>query len=95
MTGKWPPNQIDHLDGNKANNMWSNLRLATNGQNQANTQLRKTNTTGYKGVTWNKKLKAYIAQHRGHLGVFSTAKEAHEKYCQVVQEKYGKYFNKG
>ena len=100
VTGKWPPNQIDHKDGNKANNKWDNLRLATNGQNQANTRLRKTNTTGYKGVTYNKKQKVYIAQvcingKVTYLGSFTTPEEAYAKRCQVTQELHGEFFNKG
>lgn len=36
VTGKWPPHQIDHRDGNKANNKWRNIRPATSTENKGN-----------------------------------------------------------
>lgn len=50
-TGKWPDKQIDHIDGNKKNNDFSNLRLATNSENQRNQSIRKNNTSGIKCVS--------------------------------------------
>lgn len=44
--------QIDHIDGNKANNRIGNLRLATCSQNHHNLGVYSTNTSGYKGVSW-------------------------------------------
>ena len=52
MEGKFPPQEveIDHIDRNKSNNSWSNLRLATSSQNAANTGKVKRNKSGYAGV---------------------------------------------
>src|SRR5690349_3748218 len=50
MTGEWPAEQMDHIDGNSLNNRWSNLRAATSHQNCRNAKLPRTNTTGFKGV---------------------------------------------
>ena len=36
VTGEWPPEEIDHKNTDPQDNVWSNLRLATHSQNQAN-----------------------------------------------------------
>ena len=48
---------IDHRDTNPLNNQRVNLRSATRSQNSANTGKSKNNTSGYKGVHWDKKNK--------------------------------------
>lgn len=48
------PKLIDHIDGNKLNNNLSNLRIASHSQNMMNTKIKKTNTSGIKGVCWDK-----------------------------------------
>jgi len=61
--GKWPINQIDHINGIKTDNRIVNLREATNSQNGKNLGLSKANTSGVKGVSfenYTKKWKAYI-----------------------------------
>jgi hypothetical protein len=83
MTGSWPTNDIDHHDGVKSNNRWSNLREATVKQNAENTPLRSDNSTGYRGVTHGTKKGLYRARigHNGkliELGQFATAEQAAE-----------------
>lgn len=53
-TGKFPDHYIDHIDGNGLNNRWSNLREATPSQNMMNQRLRNDNTSGVKGVSFDK-----------------------------------------
>ena len=53
MTGKWPSGDIDHKNGNRADNRFCNLREATRSQNMANMKTKK-NVSGIKGVVWNK-----------------------------------------
>ena len=45
---------IDHIDGNPSNNKINNLRVATAEENQRNAKLRKDNTSGIKGVSYDK-----------------------------------------
>lgn len=52
MTGKWPSIQIDHIDHNKTNNRFYNLRLVSYNENARNKKLSKANTTGITGVYW-------------------------------------------
>lgn len=52
VTGECPTLVIDHKNRIKADNRWSNLRLATDSQNNANRALSRINTTGYRCVLW-------------------------------------------
>ena len=83
--GKFPNLFIDHIDGNKLNNHISNLREVTNKQNTENRGAQKNNKLGRKGVSFNKKLKKYVAQiqHHGvnhYLGLFESPDEAEKAY---------------
>lgn len=53
---------IDHIDGDKLNNQRDNLRICTQTQNCYNQKLHKNNTSGYRGVTWDKRQNQWIAQ---------------------------------
>jgi len=48
MTGDWPEDQVDHINGVPDDNRWANLRLANNAQNQWNS--KSYSSTGHKGV---------------------------------------------
>jgi hypothetical protein len=48
------PKEIDHINGNRADNSIENLREVTRSQNQCNKTVSQNNTSGYKGVTWHK-----------------------------------------
>ncbi len=50
MKGVWPPDEIDHDDGNRSNNRWKNLKCATHAENHQNEKLRIDNKTGVRGV---------------------------------------------
>ena len=53
--------QVDHIDRNKKNNKLDNLRLATNNLQQYNTKLRSCNSSGVKGVSYDKKSEKWRA----------------------------------
>jgi hypothetical protein len=94
MTGEWPENLVDHKDTDGLNNIWTNLRQATNSQNNQNSNRYKNNKSGYKGVCWdNGCWRAYINvnKKRFNLGWFSTPEEAHQAYCKAALEHFGEF----
>lgn len=81
--GEFPKTNIDHIDRCRSNNCISNLRLATPKQNAENMFRTSTNTSGYRGVHFNKRLQgkpwsANIMHNKKtiHIGYFKTAEEA-------------------
>jgi hypothetical protein len=90
------PDKIDHIDTNRANNKWSNLRKATQSQNLYNSPKRSDNTSGIKGVDFKKKLNKWqvrinVNKERFYLGVYSSKEEA-EKVARDFREKHPKEF---
>lgn len=61
VTGDEPDRQVDHIDGDKTNNRWANLRLASHGQNRSNAKAGKNNKSGVKGVCWDAGHQAWLA----------------------------------
>ncbi len=97
-TGEWPSKQIDHIDRNKSNNRFSNLRLATNREQQGNIGESKANTSGYRGVTKSKTKGKWIAQIMNlgkvhYLGTFATKEEAREAYKEAALRFFGEFFS--
>jgi hypothetical protein len=85
MTGKMPE-QVDHIDRDKFNNKWLNLREGETWQNCHNQGNRINNTSGFKGVQQSgDKFVALISVKvkRIYLGKFLTAEEAFEAYKQA------------
>lgn len=92
--------EVDHIHGNTLDNRRSELRLATSKQNKFNAKRRKDNTSGFKGVYWNKKEKKWIAQikvdqKRLRLGGFTKPEDAHEAYRIAVVQHRGEFANSG
>ncbi len=85
MTGEWPENQIDHINRNRCDNRFSNLRKCDHSQNGQNASLSRRNSSGYTGVSWasdaNKwRATIVINRKRIHLCYANTAKEASDAY---------------
>lgn len=77
MTGEWPPEEVDHLDGDRSNNAWENLKLCSRSENARNMAKRKDNTSGHVGIGFHKKRNQWRARIMGeHLGWFPTMEEA-------------------
>ena len=91
MKKRWASRGVDHEDTNRANCRWSNLRLASQSQNTANSRLSKNSSTGFKGVS---KLSEgrYRAYLQGkHLGVFENAILAAEAYDAKAIAVFGEF----
>lgn len=91
--GEWPEKDIDHIDGNRANNALSNLRLVTKAQNMQNLAVTGKNTaSGIAGAIhrpanqrrrekWEAKIRVNGVLR--HLGSFDDPQKAHARYMQV------------
>ena len=95
------PKYIDHIDGNKLNNNIGNLRSITNSQNLLNSKKRKLyngkpTTSQYKGISWNKRDKKWIAEiminyESKYLGSFNLEEDAAIAYNKAAIELFGEY----
>ena len=98
-TGEWPPEDkdIDHVNGDRADNRWQNLRLATRSENIVNrTAARADSKTGVRGIRFCKTRTKYlpIVRENGmprRLGRFSTLEEAVAVRGAWMREKYGEF----
>ena len=88
----------DHMDRNGLNNQRSNLREATVQQNNRNATRQKNNTTGFKGIDYNKDHKAFRARvnvnrKSVYCGYFKTATEAALAYNEAAKIHFGEFAN--
>lgn len=96
MTGSWPDQYIDHCDNSVCTNQWGNLRAATPSQNAWNSRKRVDNSSGFKGVYFNKLARKWHAQItvrgvRVYLGLFNTPEEAHDAYVASAKLHFGEF----
>lgn len=88
--------QVDHIDGNTFNNRKSNLRICTNAENSRNTKLYSTNTTGFRGVIWDKDLKRWKVRitvdfKRIYLGSYRNIEDAAKAYDKAALKYHGEF----
>jgi HNH endonuclease len=93
IEGKMPPDRVDHIDWNKSNNAFSNLRHASASENAQNQHKAQSNNkaSGLLGVYWDGKREVWGAKvnHLGtqhHGGFHATPKAAHQAYLHLKQQ---------
>lgn len=94
--GYLPTQQVDHRDGCPTNNRPGNLRLVTQSQNMCNGRIPAHNSSGVKGVSWNKdcgKWVGYVAKDKRqlYLGLFTTLEEAEKAVHTARQRLHGEF----
>lgn len=91
--------EVDHINRDKLDNRVQNLRIASKRLNRINRGLQTNSTTGYKGVSYLKKNKTYMAyigskkatgNGRIYLGCYKTAAAAAAGYNRMAKKIYGK-----
>lgn len=87
------PDDVDHLDGNRANNRWDNLRSISSSENAKNRGHQRNNTSGVQGVSWVSSRRCWVAsisikgkdRTLGRFKAFSDAVEARHEAEMVFQ----------
>lgn len=92
MHGSFPPECLDHIDGNKANNAIRNLRLATNDENLQNRhKSSRRNSTGFLGVSYGWRQKSWKAGIKVNgvykqIGYFRSPEAAYIAYLKAKKQ---------
>lgn len=90
---------IDHIDGDRSNNVITNLRVATASQNCHNARIASSNRTGVKGVRLvkNGKYEARIGlgNKTVQVGTFDTIAEAEIAIKKMRLALHGNFANDG
>lgn len=96
--GSLPPSGffIDHKNRNSLDDKFSNLRLATCSQNNSNRGTPSHNTSGRKGVHWNKQSNKWLAKIKIkgkviYLGFFDNLDKAGEAYVNASKKYFGEF----
>ena len=91
--GEWPLTDIDHANGDRADNRIANLRMASRSQNLANARAKGNNK---KGTSWDSRNGMWRARITVNykemwLGYFQTEKEAHAAYMTAAIKHFGEF----
>jgi hypothetical protein len=96
MTGAWPKDYVDHINGDPSDNRWCNLRAADHFQNLQNSKLSKRNSSGHKGVHFHPqsgKWRVRIMVGRRHIqvGMFDSLEDAAAASKAAAEEYHGEF----
>jgi hypothetical protein len=95
MTGE-DPKEVDHINRCPEDNRWCNLRKCDRTTNMYNASLRSDNTSGVKGVSWNKRarkwrVRLYVEGKEKFIGEYhclQQAAEASEKAREIYHGEF-------
>lgn len=95
--GKLPEIDTDHINGVKNDNRIVNLRACLTSENTWNSGIRKSNTSGFKGVDFNKATGKWRARLRidgneKHLGLFSAPELASAVRESNARKAHGEFY---
>jgi len=96
MTGRWP-DVVDHIDGDKTNNRWDNLRECSGSTlNNANMRRPSRNTSGIKGVSWSSSNGRWYASimrdgRSYNLGYYDLKEDAASAYANAAKRLFGEF----
>lgn len=87
---------VDHINRNKTDNRWANLRQATHRENMGNMGLRRANTSGFVGVVWDRTRGKWRAQIRldgkkTNLGRFDDPIQAAMVHDEAARRNFGEF----
>lgn len=88
--------QSDHKNHNTLDNQRVNIRICTNQQNQRNQKLHSNTSSQFKGVSWHKQAKKWVAHitingEIKHLGYWNMEEVAALRYDMVAIREFGEY----
>ena len=99
MTGEWPADEVDHIDGDRSNNAWKNLRQATQTTNSWNKRNSQKPSLGAKGVSFLKGTGRWQARvvKNGETWrrAYPTQQEAEAAIVEKRKELHGEFANHG
>jgi HNH endonuclease len=96
VSGEWPDPDTDHVNGNKLDNRFSNLRVATHAQNMQNMRKHQDGQAQFKGVSPSgDRFEAYIyvKGKKKHLGRFESDIVAAVAYDDAAKAYYREFAN--
>ncbi len=90
MTARWPIYEVDHINGIRSDNQWSNLRNCTNKENTQNQRKpHRHGTSGFLGVRKSKsryRADISIDGRKVNIGYFDTPALAHDAYVKAKRK---------
>lgn len=94
VTGEEPPTHLDHMNNNRSDNRFENLRKATPSQNRMNSSVRSDSKSKFTGIYWHNRDKKWIAEitvdgQRKSLGRFCDHESAQEARMSAEQLYFG------